>query len=281
MSGSNIGDGLITTLQAASSFSAGNLSKNDYGILETTTACALIVMPGGVAAAEHAFGGAWHLVWDIGLEIYVKDLSDPIQSLNNVWLVEDAVVAAIRADTTLDSSACRAIVTSMDRPRGTMVEMHGNEWFPIYATVQAEEYQGVSGDLAPGLDVYVSLEVSGSERNIRPDITGAVLVRDVNTPETTRLSTEQLRVSRGPEDWRLECTAYYNSASGGSEGVLRSLVGVQTLMVYGPSGSTSGGIKYSGSGIVGECRINSPLGEPATLAFSVVASAGSLTRGQF
>lgn len=282
MSGSNIGDGLVTTLTDASPFDAGNVSKDDFGIMETTNACALIVMPGRLSAGEHTQADGWHLTWDIELRAYARDLGDTVQSMRNVWTLADEIVAAVRADTSLDSSACRSIVSSINRPFDTTVEIFGQTWFPLTCTVQADEYLGTADGQVTGIDVYLSLEnSSGTKFNVSQDIQTVRLTRDITAAETTRLGTEALRVTDGPADWRLDGTAFYNTSTSGMDTVINGLIGEQTVFIFGPSGSTSGNVQYTGSGIMREYRIETPLGEPVTMAFQILASAGSMTRGSF
>lgn len=139
MSGSNIGDGLVTTLLAASAFDSRNVSKNDYGILESTTACALIVQPASFGVDEHTYGRKWATTWNLAVECYVRDLGNAQETLDNTWKIADEILGAVKADESLDSSACSAIVRTGDRPRDTYVEAGGIVWLPWYITVEALE----------------------------------------------------------------------------------------------------------------------------------------------
>jgi hypothetical protein len=140
MSGSNIGDGLVTTLTTASAFDAGNVSKDDFGVMDTTSMCAIIVQPWGLANTTHAYGKpAWDIAWNIGLDVYVRDTGDPQEVLHNIWKVATEVLAAVQADTSLNSSACGAVISSMTRPRDTWAEAGGQTWAPLYFTVTAME----------------------------------------------------------------------------------------------------------------------------------------------
>jgi len=139
MSGSNIGDGLIATLKAASAFDVTNVSGSDYGLLETSTACALIIQPASFGVDEKTYGRTWGVTWNIDIECYVRDMGNPEQTLANVWTVSDQIIAAVKADESLNSSACQAIVRTGNRPRDTFVEAGGVVWLPWYITVEALE----------------------------------------------------------------------------------------------------------------------------------------------
>jgi len=139
VSGSSLGDGLKTTLIAASAFDSGNVSLDDYGIMTTSNTCALIITPGGMSAERHAYGESWERTWDLEIEAYVKYTGDAQKALHNVWKLADEVIGAVYADQNLSSSACSAIVSDMDRPRNVEVEMGGNTWLPLYFTIEVME----------------------------------------------------------------------------------------------------------------------------------------------
>ena len=141
MSGSTLGVGLKDTFIAASAFDSGNVSTDDYGIMETANACALIITPGGMGAERHAYGESWERTWDLDVEGYVKYDGDAQKALHRIWQLADEVIGAVYADQNLNSSACSAIVSGMDRPRNVEVEIAGNTWLPLYFTIEALEVQ--------------------------------------------------------------------------------------------------------------------------------------------
>ena len=76
MSGSTLGIGLKNTFISSSAFDSGNVSLDDYGIMETANACALIITPGGVSIERHTYGESWARTWDLDVEAYVKYAGD-------------------------------------------------------------------------------------------------------------------------------------------------------------------------------------------------------------
>lgn len=138
MSGSNIGEGLETILVGASAFDADNVSRDDYGILETSSGCALIVLPGG-ADIEALTYSLWQATWHIEIEGYIMDRGTPQETLPQVWTLMDEVVAAVKADQSLNSSACSAVVSNVERPQDVFTEVAGRVWLPVFFTVDALE----------------------------------------------------------------------------------------------------------------------------------------------
>lgn len=139
MSGSNIGDGLVTVLTNASAFDSTNVSKDDYSILEKTAACALVVQPSGLVNRGHAYGRSWAITWTIRIDGFVRDIGDPLQTLRNLWKLPDEVLAAVNADQSLNSSACQAMIVSGTRPKDILVNVGGQIWLPFDFIVEALE----------------------------------------------------------------------------------------------------------------------------------------------
>lgn len=139
MSGSNIGDGLVTTLTNASAFDSTNVTKDDYSILEKTAACALVVQPSSLTNEGHTYGRSWAITWSIRIDGFVRDIGNPTQTLRNLWKLPDEVLAAINADQSLNSSACQAMIVSGGRPKDVLVDVGGQLWLPFDFVVEALE----------------------------------------------------------------------------------------------------------------------------------------------
>jgi len=104
-----------------------------------TTACALVITPGGMGADFHTYGPTWMCTWDLEVEGYVKVEGDAMAALHRAWTMIDEVVGAIAACPSLNSSACSVIVSNVDRPRDTLAYQYEQEWIPVYFTITAKE----------------------------------------------------------------------------------------------------------------------------------------------
>ena len=132
-------------------------------------------------------------------------------------------------------------------------------------------------------DAFLTLETSNTARNVGGDTNTATLATSAETPETTAYGDgTRTRLPSGLKDWTLTIAGHYNdTATTGIETVLNTLLGAQTVAVFGPAGSQSGYVKYSGSGIVQDYSVESPVEGKVSFSATVVASSGSLTRAAF
>lgn len=132
-----------------------------------------------------------------------------------------------------------------------------------------------------GKDAYVSLEVSNVEKDLSGDGNSATLEITAEAPEKTTYGAGTRQRAGGIKDWTLRVSGIYNDTTDSIDDVLSSLLGIQTVMVFGPAGNTTGYRKYSGSGIVTSYSVEAPVDGMVTASFEVVASSGSLTKGTF
>lgn len=133
-------------------------------------------------------------------------------------------------------------------------------------------------------DAFISIEDSGATaRTVSGDTNTSALSRTAETPETTAYGdSTRTRSGSGLLDWTLTATCFFNdTASTGVETVCADRLGQQTVVAWGPAGSASGYVKYSGSAILQDYSVESPVEGMATLSLTLVASAGSLTRATF
>jgi len=140
----------------------------------------------------------------------------------------------------------------------------------------------VSGQLV-SKNAFLTLETSNAARNVGGDTNTSTLPRSAEAPEVTAYGdTARQRISGGLKDWTFSATCFFNdTATTGIETIMDSVLGAQTVFLLGPTGSTAGYQNYSGSGIVTEYSIESPVDGVTSLSFTLVASSGSLTSGSF
>jgi|GEM_PF-5527530 len=147
MSIQGVRDGLIATLVAASAFDTGQISGCDYGVLEISDSCAILVMPLGISSEPITFGAPRQrlITWELDVQAYVKDMGDPVTVLGNLWVIADEMRAAIDSDDTLNGSCKKSMIRSATQPKGTgrgpdAVDAGGATWIPWYFTVAADEF---------------------------------------------------------------------------------------------------------------------------------------------
>ena len=147
MSLQGVRNGMIAILTGASAFDANQVSGCDYGVLETSDSCALLVMPIGIASEPITFGAprARLITWELEVQAYVKDTGNPVAVLGNLWTIADEVRGALDSDDTLSGSCKKAKITGATQPKGEgrgpgAIEAGGAVWFPWYFTVAADEF---------------------------------------------------------------------------------------------------------------------------------------------
>ena len=100
------------------------------------------------------------------------------------------------------------------------------------------------------------------------------------SPEVTAFTeTTRSRVPGGLLDWEITADIWYDEASGQTDAIFSGLIGGSGTKVYfGPAGSTSGLVKYSGSAVITEYSMNFAVADAGTANVAFSARTGSLTR---
>jgi len=130
---------------------------------------------------------------------------------------------------------------------------------------------------AKDASIYV-WDTSSASKTITGDSNTATLSISVETPEVTAFGdgTRQ-RLPSGLLDWELSVNGFYSTGTDSIAEVLRPLVGACTVVNFGPSGSSSGCILYTGCCICSEASFEFPVEGAATYSATFVARSGSLT----
>ena len=147
-SGSILADALINTLvaQSASIFDStaqtGNVSKNDWGRLDTTrSGCVYMIFAPAFSLKEEVFGGTEFCAWTFNVKCCIRDTGNSIETMNKTFQAEPDLRAAIYADYTLGGSAMNARVTRGGGWNGETFLQTPNSataWIPLDFTVEAE-----------------------------------------------------------------------------------------------------------------------------------------------
>jgi hypothetical protein len=138
---------------------------------------------------------------------------------------------------------------------------------------------------AHGKDSYFAVEDSAAStlRNISPHVKNVEFNVGNDTHDTTTKGDEGHEFLPGLTNGTISVTGLWDdTASTGSQTVLSGLIGIETTVgfEYGPEGSTTGMVKYSGECVLSTYQESSPVDD--MVAFSAEFNiSGSVTIGTF
>lgn len=131
-----------------------------------------------------------------------------------------------------------------------------------------------------GRNTFFSITDSGdTARDISTSLKDVSFPVTLDTPETTAFGSSVKTYVVGIKDGRFSCSGMFDATV---DGYLAGIYGLETprSFVYGPEGSTTGRVKYSGSVILTSYNISGSVSDmvAASLEFQVT---GDITRGTF
>lgn len=114
-----------------------------------------------------------------------------------------------------------------------------------------------------GFQGYFATEDSGNTlRNISTDLTNVSLPRTVPTADTTGFGATDTSAVAGVKSATISIEgAYSDTADTGADIVMQGILGLLREFRYGPSGSTAGRRKYTGSAIWTNYAVTTPVGD--------------------
>ena len=121
MSYKNVIDGLIGVLQTITDFSGGNVTANDYRVLNTGRSQCIVLCPGGFRSEISTLGGfasEYWVDWDVIIELYVRyDVTDEIVA-SRIATYRESVLEAVATYPLLKSAPniLNARIVRGDRP---------------------------------------------------------------------------------------------------------------------------------------------------------------------
>lgn len=138
-SGSAIADQLVSIFSASTLFGS-YVSKNSYAIMESSNDVAMKISFTGYSGAFTVFGDGEPLDnWRFRLETYVRDTGVPETVLNTIWSINDKVVAAIKANPTINNTVDQIIrLDAEHNPQTGITFSGGATWIPIMYTLEVE-----------------------------------------------------------------------------------------------------------------------------------------------
>jgi len=142
MSASAIADGLVTMLSAASVFGSGNVAKNSYQILETSTGSCAVVQWTRLISNPMTFGDprSRQRTWNFQIRCFVRDTGDPNAVLNRVWSATDGIIACLESDDTIQNTAQSLNSISGTRDPESAFTVGGATWLPFDIGIEVNEF---------------------------------------------------------------------------------------------------------------------------------------------
>ncbi len=126
------------------------------------------------------------------------------------------------------------------------------------------------------------IDPTNASTNLTTSLGTINLSQKAENPEINTFgNTNKQRMFDGIKDWELTFDGYWESGAGLLDDTLFPLLGGSCMIDYGPSGSTSGCIKYSGCAILSDYTMNFTIEDAAQVSGTFVARTGSLTMGGF
>ena len=121
-------------------------------------------------------------------------------------------------------------------------------------------------------------DTSGSSRNISDTLNSVDFPEVTETADTTAFGSSSRSFIVGLESATISISGLWDSTvdgymKGGTEPASRSFI-------YGPAGSTSGNVKYTGEAIMTNYSISSPVGDVVTYSADLQVT-GAVTRGTY
>jgi hypothetical protein len=136
-SASAVADGFVTMLSATSCLGAGgtlveSVAKDSYKVLETAASAACVVSWTGFASTPSR--GTREQVWNFQLRLFIRDLGNPIQTLQRSYSVPQLVLNTLHSDLTVQGAAVEIQnITGTNTP-GDVWETGGQIWLHIPIT---------------------------------------------------------------------------------------------------------------------------------------------------
>jgi hypothetical protein len=139
-----IRNGLFRTLTACGPWDETEISTCDFGIIESTSGCALMFLPGTTTITPNRNNNApargYLRAWGINGEAYLKDTGDPELVLSRVWQVHDDLYNTIRKDDTLNGAAFSSTLNGFSFDINTSGrDVNGQLFFVVGFGMVAEE----------------------------------------------------------------------------------------------------------------------------------------------
>lgn len=142
ISASAVRDGLVSVLSGSAYFGQ-NTVDTDYKILETSSACCVVVSWAGYEGNPITMGAGQGGVHIFLLELRLKEMDAPTAIMDRTVESVDKILNALRSDDTLNGTAKGIESLEGTREPGVaFVSPGGNAWLPIDFTTRVQVWGG-------------------------------------------------------------------------------------------------------------------------------------------
>lgn len=129
-------------------------------------------------------------------------------------------------------------------------------------------------------NAYFRVWDGATSTGLTTSLNNVTLTQTEEAPEVTVFGqTNRLRMHDGIKDWEASIEGYFEGGAAEIDAVLFGLVaGACGMIDFGPTGSTSGCVKYSASALLNTYEINFALEDAGMVSANFQARSGSMTR---
>ncbi len=137
-------NGLVSLLTACGPFAASEISTCDFGIMETVSACAIVIMPGKTSTIEpealNTPGRYYYRRWQMTGRMYIKYREDVKTMYGLVWQAHDDLYNTISKDDSLQGQAQEAHLNYISHDPDVFANSGGGDWAIVEFQVESQEF---------------------------------------------------------------------------------------------------------------------------------------------
>ena len=120
-------------------------------------------------------------------------------------------------------------------------------------------------------------DTGGTSRNISDTLTDVSFPQTIDTAETTAFGSSNKSYIVGLKDTTISVSGVWDATV---DGYLSGTEPASRSFIYGPAGSSSSNIKYTGEAIMTNYSVSNPVGDVVTYSVDLQVT-GAVTRGTY
>ncbi len=120
-------------------------------------------------------------------------------------------------------------------------------------------------------------DTGGSSRNISDTLTDVSFPQTIDTAETTAFGSSNKSYIVGLKDTTISVSGIWDATV---DGYISGTEPASRSFIYGPAGTTSGNVKYTGEAIMTNYAVSNPVGDVVTFSIDLQVT-GAVTRGTY
>jgi predicted secreted protein len=120
-------------------------------------------------------------------------------------------------------------------------------------------------------------DTGGSSRNISDTLTDVSFPQTIDTAETTAFGSSNKSYIVGLKDGSFSVSGIWDATV---DGYISGTEPASRSFIYGPAGTTSGNVKYTGEAIMTNYSVSNPVGDVVTYSLDLQIT-GAVTRGTY